>query len=219
MEEKLNNSLYDQYIKNPIKYTEDGLMLSNEVDIHIMSNHEDLIMRESARIICSNGGKILNVGFGMGIIDGYIRAQDPDMHVIIEAHPDVVKHAIKLGFDQTSIIYAGDWRDVISEFIESDLKFDGIYFDTIILDWERNEWLDFAKEVDKILAPGGIFAYFNHTAASMSRGLVQTVMNHGYQLNIDIIPLEDIHNSVDREFDVKLLQQDDYKLLWYIKTK
>lgn len=41
-------------------------------------------------------GDILNVGFGLGLIDTYIQSYKPRSHTIIEAHPDVYKHMIEL---------------------------------------------------------------------------------------------------------------------------
>jgi type IV protein arginine methyltransferase len=43
----------------------------------IMMEWEREIMEASARAICINGGDILNVGFGMGIIDSYIQLLKP----------------------------------------------------------------------------------------------------------------------------------------------
>lgn len=37
------------------------------------------------------GGDVLNVGFGLGIIDTAIQSHRPRSHTIIEAHPDVYK--------------------------------------------------------------------------------------------------------------------------------
>ena len=42
-------------------------------------------MKETSDILCSNGGSVLNVGFGLGIIDTYIRNHNPKEHHIIEA--------------------------------------------------------------------------------------------------------------------------------------
>jgi type IV protein arginine methyltransferase len=49
-------------------------------------------MKRHAEIICPTKGlHVLNVGFGMGIIDSYIQERhEPASHTIIEAHPDVV---------------------------------------------------------------------------------------------------------------------------------
>lgn len=41
--------------------------------------------------ICSGGGDVLNVGFGLGLVDMAIQSKNPRSHTIIEAHPDVLR--------------------------------------------------------------------------------------------------------------------------------
>ena len=79
-----------QYEDRNLTYTDDGRLL-DENGFAIMMDWEDPIMEKSAEIICQNGGRVLNVGFGMGIIDSYIEEYDIEEHWIIEAHPDVYK--------------------------------------------------------------------------------------------------------------------------------
>ena len=55
----------------------------------VMMGWEDPIMKDAAALICKEGGKILNVGFGLGLIDNYIQSYNVDEHWIIEAPPDV----------------------------------------------------------------------------------------------------------------------------------
>lgn len=184
-----------------------------------MSEHEDLIMRRSAEIICQKGGDILNVGFGMGIIDGYIRQLNPTSHTIIEAHPGVVQRAFELDFDKTATIHQTDWRQLVEDWIQRDIKFDGIYFDTIILDWHVNEWLDFSKIAHQLVKPGGIYAYFNHNAAALEPNLEQIICDTGFTPQHEMISLSDIKQNIEGEFNPKLLNETDYKLIWYIKNE
>lgn len=41
--------------------------------------------------ICSSRGDVLNVGFGLGLVDRAIQSNQPRSHTIIEAHPDVLR--------------------------------------------------------------------------------------------------------------------------------
>ena len=41
---------------------------------HVMHEWERPLMAADAKQLCKNGGSILNVGYGMGIIDGYIKS-------------------------------------------------------------------------------------------------------------------------------------------------
>ena len=52
------------------------------------------LMAAHAEVICRGSGDVLNVGFGMGIIDTYIQGYAPRSHTIIEAvRPHRFSHA------------------------------------------------------------------------------------------------------------------------------
>ena len=55
------------------------------------------LMEAHAEAVCSGGGDVLNVGFGMGIVDGAIQRRRPRSHTIVEAHPDVHRHMLETG--------------------------------------------------------------------------------------------------------------------------
>lgn len=130
----------------------------------VMHEWERPIMFEDARMVTRFGGKILNIGHGMGIIDSYIRDTNPEEHTIVDIHPQIVQKARDAGY---SDVWEGDWLDFVKECVESGRKFNGIYFDTYCFD--RPDWAIFALRVDSILEPGGTFVYFNGGAASSQR--------------------------------------------------
>ena len=72
------------------KLTWDQKTLRDEQGQAVMMDWEAPIMKLAAQTICQNGGRVLNVGFGMGLIDGYIEEENIDEHWIIEMHPDVL---------------------------------------------------------------------------------------------------------------------------------
>jgi hypothetical protein len=47
--------------------------------------------------ICSSGGDVLNVGFGMGLVDTAIQKRKPKSHTIVEAHPGVYEKMLRDG--------------------------------------------------------------------------------------------------------------------------
>ena len=65
----------------------------------------------------NNSGKtVLNVGFGMGIIDSILQEYyHPSMHYIVEAHPDVYQRMKDEQWDQKPnvVILFGRWQDVL----------------------------------------------------------------------------------------------------------
>jgi len=77
----------------------------------LMSAHADIISSDS------KGKTVLNVGFGMGIVDGYLQGWEPEMHYIIEAHPGVHEKMLKDGWGERKnvTILFGRWQDRIKD--------------------------------------------------------------------------------------------------------
>jgi hypothetical protein len=142
------------YLSEKPKYHSNGEFQAED-GRWIMLEWEREIMEESAKVICQNGGDILNVGFGMGIIDSYIQTHNPRTHWIIEGHPTVQKKIIEDGWlkkPNVKVIFK-PWQEVY-DYLP---KFDGIYFDT----WDENQ-SDFDLNMDLMLKPKGIYSFFNN---------------------------------------------------------
>jgi len=188
--------LFEKYLEGNVSYNEHSLIAEGIECCPIMSDDEDEIMYESAKILCSNGGSVLNVGFGMGIIDSYIREHNPTEHCIIEAHPQVSIKALEMGFNPIQ----GAWEEIIPQFIKDGKKFDSIYFDTFPFDYENwPQWAKFSEIVPKILKPNGIYSYFNEISSYVEK-CEEVVDSFGWEKHIKVIPFE----------------RGDYNLIWYI---
>ena len=158
----------------------------------IMHNWETPLMAIDAKQICSKGGSILNIGYGMGIIDRFIRDYNPKKHTIIEVHPLIADNAIKEGFKN---VLVGDWYDIVKGLDET---FDAIYFDTFCFD-NRPDWKIFAKyHVDRLLKPGGIFSYFNRGAAK-KQGVEDICRKMGW--NKRTITIDFIENKETKQYE------------------
>jgi protein arginine N-methyltransferase 2 len=105
------------------------------------------------------GLKVLNVGFGLGIvgvtraaicircgsseiytqIDSYFQALPvpPSTHVIIEPHPDVLRHMREQGwYDKKGVtVLEGKWQDFVGTKMFEDMAFDAVYTDTFSEDY------------------------------------------------------------------------------------
>ena len=81
-------SAHTKYLNNKVYFMKDNRLLDPKAK-PVMVSWEDPIMKDAAALICKGGGKILNIGFGLGLIDTYIQSHNVDEHWIIEAHPDV----------------------------------------------------------------------------------------------------------------------------------
>jgi protein arginine N-methyltransferase 2 len=102
-EESRHISSNEEYLSSSIKYTDDGDIIDESSGDAVMMTWETPLMERHAKDICWKGpgeGVVLNIGFGMGIIDRFIQRENPKQHVIIEAHPDVYKQMIRLGWDK-----------------------------------------------------------------------------------------------------------------------
>jgi type IV protein arginine methyltransferase len=106
------------YLTSPLTYS-NGLLLDADLNA-VMMGWEAPIMQKHVDILCegrAEGFSIVNVGFGLGIVDEMIQKMKPGRHVIIEAHPDVYKHMLEQGWDKkkgVEIVF-GKWQDVIEE--------------------------------------------------------------------------------------------------------
>jgi hypothetical protein len=112
------------------RYEGDDKLLDDD-DRGVMMEWERPLMKAHAGVICQTQGDVLNVGFGMGIIDGMIQEHSPRSHTIIEAHPAVHARMVADGWDKkegVTVIF-GRWEDVVGGL---DRQFDGIFFDTFV---------------------------------------------------------------------------------------
>jgi len=145
-----------EYFKQKLVYTEAGELLDQNGNA-VMMEWERPIMKEQAKTVTSRGGRVLNIGFGMGIIDGYIdEADNITEHWIIEPHPDVQREMMKRGWMVKANCIFKTWQEALPYLP----KFDGIYIDT----WDES-LVPFYREVKNILKPDGVFTVFNNPRA------------------------------------------------------
>ncbi|KKR46975.1 MAG: hypothetical protein UT82_C0005G0036 [Parcubacteria group bacterium GW2011_GWB1_40_14] len=141
-------------------YSEHELVINNHP---VMEDWESDYMQVLASIACSQGGKVLEIGFGMGISSGYIQSHDIVEHVIIEANSDVFDKLIefaKSAPEKVTPIF-GFWQNVTKDL--PDETFDGILFDTYPLqesEVHKNHF-DFFVEAYRLLKNGGILTYYS----------------------------------------------------------
>jgi protein arginine N-methyltransferase 2 len=140
----------------------------------VMMDWETTLMRHSAEhLVPANGLRVLNIGHGMGIIDGIFQEKNPKSHHIIEAHPDVLQRMKEQGWYEKPgvVIHEGRWQDVVPGLVDKNELFDAIYFDTFAEEYKALR--DFFTEyVIGLLDPAGgadgksgKFGFFNGMGA------------------------------------------------------
>jgi len=156
------------YLSHKVRYNAANTALLDQDDDAIMMEWERPLMEAHASIITGNSQRnkiVLNVGFGMGIIDTALQKLEPAMHYIIEAHPDVYRKMVHDGWDKKSNVRVcfGRWQDEMPKLMQEGVVFDGIFFDTYGEHFTDLE--DFHEYVAKTLKkPGGVYSFFNGLA-------------------------------------------------------
>ncbi|KAK6864618.1 hypothetical protein PG995_001146 [Apiospora arundinis] len=167
-----------EYLRSNLTYSADKL--TDASDNGVMMAWETSIMRSSVDTLLPElqpGRKVLNIGFGMGIIDGMFAATKPSRHHIIEAHPDVLSHiatspdcqfgpAWEASGEKEGAykVHAGRWQDVVPKLLEAGETYDAIYFDTFGEDYSQLRMF-FTEHVPGLLEEEGRFGFFNGLGA------------------------------------------------------
>ncbi|KAI5777634.1 S-adenosyl-L-methionine-dependent methyltransferase [Geopyxis carbonaria] len=157
------------YLASELRYDDTKLVDSDNNGV--MMSWERGIMERSVEELLPNGGagkRVLNVGFGMGIIDSYIQTKSPARHVIVEPHPDVLARMRTDGwFDKPGVtVLEGRWQDALPQLLANgDEMFDAIYFDTFAEPYSALKTF-FNELVITLLEPrGGRFGFFHGLGA------------------------------------------------------
>lgn len=167
----------EDYLRSNLTYTDGKLVDSSQNGV--MMAWETEIMRASVDALLPGraaGKKILNIGFGMGIIDAMFAETHPSKHHIIEAHPEVMAHVngpnstfgaswvASSPEDGAYKIHQGRWQDVAPKLIEAGETYDAIYFDTFGEDYSQLRMF-FTEFVPGLLEEDGRFGFFNGLGA------------------------------------------------------
>ncbi|KAL6869758.1 Arginine N-methyltransferase 2 [Amphichorda felina] len=191
----------DDYLKSNLTYDNEKLV---DADLNgVMMAWETDIMRRSVSALLPDGAtgkRILNIGFGMGIIDGMFAEHKPSRHHIIEAHPSVLEHVSKpdskfgptwesSGPEEGAYkIHAGRWQDVVPKLLEQGEIYDAIYFDTFGEDYSQLRMF-FTELIPGLLDQDGRFSFFNGLGADRRicyDVYTKVVEMHGAEAGLDV---------------------------------
>ncbi|KAL6894017.1 hypothetical protein ACP4OV_008115 [Aristida adscensionis] len=206
----------ESYLHSRVSFSEERVMDAESKAV--MMGWERPLMEAHARAVCSGGGggKVLNVGFGMGLVDEAIQRYEPEEHTIVEAHPEVYARMLKLGWGEkknVKIVF-GRWQDVISQLG----SYDGIFFDTYGEYYE--DMREFHHHLPQLLKPGGIYSYFNGLCGDNAffhvvycQLVALELANLGYSTQFIPLPVKDcLSEEIWKGVKQKYWQLDTYHL-------
>ncbi|KDN46653.1 S-adenosyl-L-methionine-dependent methyltransferase [Tilletiaria anomala UBC 951] len=134
----------------------------------VMAAWETDIMERTTRLLCEGqpeGFSILNVGFGLGIVDRLFQTYKPGRHVIVEAHPDALALMRSQGWDKKPgvEIFGCKWEDAINDVQLG--SFDAVFWDTFSQDYAEQRV--FFDELPNLLSgPQARFSFFHGLAGT-----------------------------------------------------
>ncbi|KAM5446060.1 Arginine N-methyltransferase 2 [Microsporum audouinii] len=208
----------EHYLSSGLTFQENRLLDGDKNGV--MMAWETDIMDKSARALLPTPGlRVLNIGHGMGIVDGILQNLKPSAHHIVEAHPAVIADMKSKGWhEKTGVtIHEGKWQDILPKLATEGVMFDAIYYDTFAESY--SDFRDFALEhVIALLEPEGRWSFFNGMGADrqISYDVYQKVvemdmMEAGFDVDwtkVPVPPLDGEWEGVRRKYWVV----DNYRL-------
>lgn len=176
----------DDWAAAPAVITDEALEILGHP---VMEAWEHPYMAELARIATARGGRVLEIGYGMGLSAGYISqhyGRGVTEHVIVEANRDVAAAARRFGAAHApGVVHVveGVSYDVIAAHpgIFAPASFDGILHDAYPLEESQvQNQAHFAATAHRLLKPGGIFTYFSDEPTHFRNEHLQLLLDAGF---------------------------------------
>lgn len=155
------------YLSQRVEFSDDGTRILDTESEAVMMAWEGPLMERHAEVLCGQGGRdVLNVGFGLGMVDRAIQGRGCRTHTIVEAHPEVHRKMLKDGWGErpgVRVLY-GRWQDILGAEAGdgSGPRYDAVFFDTYGEYYD--DMRDFHALLPKLLRPGGTYSFFNGLA-------------------------------------------------------
>ena len=150
----------------------------------VMERWEEPYMAMLAEIATRRGGRVLEVGFGMGISAGFIQQHSPSEHVVIEANAAIARMAREFTTQHAPrnriTVLEGFWEDVVPGLPRD--SFDGILFDTYPLNEEEQVSLhaSFIPHAYRLLKPGGILTFYSDEPTDLGSDVLAVLHSSGF---------------------------------------
>eukprot|EP01010_Urceolus_cornutus_P005228 NODE_89_length_2520_cov_519.399838_g70_i0.p1 GENE.NODE_89_length_2520_cov_519.399838_g70_i0~~NODE_89_length_2520_cov_519.399838_g70_i0.p1 ORF type:complete len:506 (+),score=123.04 NODE_89_length_2520_cov_519.399838_g70_i0:683-2200(+) len=174
----VQGSHYDEWNTVNADISEEHVYINNQP---VMELWERPYMEALADETCTNGGVVLEVGFGLGLSATCVqRHQNVTEHIIIEGNADVGKRLYAFAAEQERLgnpkvtPKIGMWQEVVKTLPRHSV--DAILYDPYPnCDAEQHiHQFMFMKEMWDILKPGGTFVYCNLTSTGVLKNSYAT---------------------------------------------
>lgn len=135
----------------------------------VMMGWESGIMKDSVDLLLTKPDmRILNIGAGMMIFDTFVQnhPNKPQIHHIVEAHPDILTNMENEGWDSKPgvTVHPGRWQEILPQLVAENQTFDAIYYDTFAESY--SDFREFFTEyVLGLLESDGRWSFFNGMGA------------------------------------------------------
>lgn len=159
---EVNNT---RYLNSNLTFQNERLLDQDQNGV-MMAWETDIMARSAKKLLPTTGLRVLNIGHGMGIVDGFFQEQSPSSHHIIEAHPEVVTEMKRKGWHEKPgvQIHEGRWQDILPGLVGQGEMFDAIYYDTFAESYSDFREF-FTEQVIGLLDQEGRWGYFNGMGA------------------------------------------------------
>lgn len=169
-----------EWIDAGAQFSEHDLRILGEP---VMEDWETPYMEELAEVACTNGGTVLELGFGMAISAKFIQQHNIEKHIIVEANKDVAEKAREFAKNapHKTEVLEGFWEDVIEQVPDGSV--DGILFDTYPvteLELYQNHFSFFPFAYRK-LKVGGILTYYSDEVDSFGAVHLRKLKEAGFK--------------------------------------
>ena len=168
----------------PVSFTAVGLDVGTE---QVMQYWERPLMRQLALYATRRGGRVLEIGFGLGISADYIMEFGCDSYCVVEAHPAIAERARDWGRRQAVPVTVVEdfWQNVMDTLG----TFDGVLFDTYPVDSDAaaNSYRSFLPVAHKVLCADGALTYYSEETRAFSAAHLALILEHFNHIEFTVV--------------------------------